>query len=146
MSEKKEFKTLDVGATERVDWKVAQGLSKYMHFDKDGNATFGKNLEIDGTTKLNGGFTPIHSYVFTDTNANNYPFDVYVEVETETNLFSFFGKYSNSLCYGIYRLQNGKISEIRILYMNDISLNPYILHGDNFTGNDTTDQEIQTLP
>lgn len=48
MSEKKEFKTLDVGATERVDWKTAQGLSKYMHFDKDGNATFGKNLEIDG--------------------------------------------------------------------------------------------------
>ena len=50
MSEKKEFKTLDVGATERVDWKVAQGLNKYMHFDKDGDAVIGKNLEIKGNT------------------------------------------------------------------------------------------------
>lgn len=41
MSEKKEFEPLDVGATERVDWKVAQGLSKYVHFDKDGNAIIG---------------------------------------------------------------------------------------------------------
>lgn len=120
--------------------------SELIHADENGNAVIGKNVEIDGTTKLNGGLNPIHSYVFTDTNGGNYPFDVYAELETETNLFSFFGKYSNSFCYGIYKLENGKVSEIRILYLNDISVNPYILHGDNFTGNDTTDKEIATLP
>lgn len=121
-------------------------LEKGLGIDEEGNITADKNLDINGTTKLNGGFNPIHSYVFTDTNAINYPFDVYAEVETETNLFSFFGNYSNSFCYGIYRLENGKVSEIRILYMNDISVNPYILHGDNFTGQDTTDEQIKTMP
>lgn len=121
-------------------------LEKGLGVDEEGNITAGKNLEIDGQLKTNGGFNPIHSYVFTDTNAIDYPFDVYAEVQTETDQFSFFGKYSNSLCYGLYRLQNGKVSEIRILYLNDISVNPYILHGDSFTGNDTTDQEIKTLP
>lgn len=48
MSEKKEFEPLDVGATERVDWKVAQGLSKYVHFDKNGNVVIEKNLEVYG--------------------------------------------------------------------------------------------------
>lgn len=64
MSEKKEFEPLDVGATERVDWKVAQGLNKYVHFDESGNAVIGKNLEIDGTTKLNGGLNPVATYTF----------------------------------------------------------------------------------
>lgn len=64
MSEKKEFEPLDVGATERVDWKVAQGLSKYVHFDKDGNATFGKNITADGTIGGNSGLKPIHEYDF----------------------------------------------------------------------------------
>ena len=120
--------------------------SEVINADKNGNAAIGKNLEIDGTTKLNGGIKPIHSYVFSDTNGQNYPFDVYVEVQSNTNQFSFFGKYSGSLCFGIYVLDNGKVSELRVMYLNDPSENPYILHGDNFSGNDTTDQVIQTLP
>ena len=62
MSEKKEFEPLDVGATERVDWRTAQGLSKYVHFDENGNAVLDKNLEVKGTTKLSGGLKPIHEY------------------------------------------------------------------------------------
>lgn len=122
------------------------GLEKSLGVDKEGNLTAGKNLEIDGTTKLNGGLNAIHSYVLTDNNGQNYPFDVYVELQIQDNWFSFFGKYSDSLCYGIYTLDNGKVSELRVLYLNDPSGNPYILHGDNFSGNATTDQEIQTLP
>ena len=122
------------------------GLEKSLGVDEEGNVTIGKNLEIDGTTKLNGGFKPIHSYVFSDSNGQNYPFDVYVELQTNPNQFSFFGKYSDSLCYGIYAFENGKISELRVMYLNDPSGNPYILHGDNFSGSDTTDKEIQTLP
>lgn len=146
MSEKKEFEPLDVGATERVDWKVAQGLNKYIHFDENGNAVIGKNLEIGGATKLNGGFKPIHSYVLMDSEGINYPFDVYVELPSGGNQFSFFGKYSDSLCYGIYALENGKVNEVRLMYLNDPSENPYILHADNFSGNSTTNQPIQTLP
>ena len=64
MSEKKEFESLDVGATERVDWRTAQGLSKYVHFDENGNAVFAKNLEVDGTIGGNSGLKPLHEYNF----------------------------------------------------------------------------------
>lgn len=120
--------------------------SELIHADENGNAVIGKNLEVDGTTKLNGGLNPIHSYVLTDTNGNNYAFDVYVELQTNPNQFSFLGKYQNTLCLGIYALENGKVSELRLMYLNDPSANPYILHGDNFSGNETTDQEITTNP
>lgn len=121
-------------------------LEKTLPIDEDGNITARNDLEAEGTTKLNGGLKPIHSYVFSDTNGQNYPFDVYVEVQTNPNQFSFLGKYSGSLCFGIYTFENGEVSELRVMYLNDPSENPYILHGDNFSGNDTTDQAIQTLP
>lgn len=35
------------------------GLEKTLGIDKEGNVSVGKNLKIDGTTKLNGGLTPI---------------------------------------------------------------------------------------
>lgn len=120
--------------------------TELIHADESGNAVIGKNLEIDGTTKLNRGLKPIHSYVLTDTNGNNYPFDVYVELQSGANQFSFFGKYADSLCFGIYAFENSKVSELRAMYLNDPSGNPYILHADNFSGNNTTDQEIQTMP
>ena len=40
--------------------------SEIIHSDKNGNAIIGKNLEIDGTTKLNGGLKPIHHYKLGD--------------------------------------------------------------------------------
>ena len=42
-------------------------LEKTLAIGDEGNITAGKNLEVDGTTKLNGGVSPIHSYVLSDT-------------------------------------------------------------------------------
>lgn len=114
MSEKKEFKTLDVGATERVDWKTAQGLSKYVHFDENGNAVIGKNLEIDGTTKLNGGFDPIHIYDLPD----GYKlFVLFEELDEANNGFIGIGfiqtdDNSKDICFFSYSLTNGAISDL----------------------------------
>lgn len=53
MSEKKEFKPLDVGASERVPWKIAKGLAKNIGFKEDGSIEVGKNLEVDGHLQIN---------------------------------------------------------------------------------------------
>lgn len=113
MSEKKEFEPLDVGATERVDWKVAQGLNKYVHFDENGNAVIGKNLEIGGTTKLNGGIEPIHEY-----NLNNgYKLQILFEEQdlpAGDNAFTGIGFLisdddSATSCLANYKVENGNI-------------------------------------
>ena len=118
--------------------------SELIHADKNGNAVIGKNVEVKGTTKLNGGFKPIHSYVLTDTNGHDYPFEVYVEVETDTNWFSFFGNFSNSICLGFYAINNGTITDLRTLYFEDIT-NPYVFRGDNHTGESSVSNEVATM-
>ena len=40
------------------------GLEKTLGIDKEGNITAGKNLAVDGATKLSGGLEPIHEYTF----------------------------------------------------------------------------------
>lgn len=91
MSEKKEFKPLGVGATERLPWELAQGLSKYVHFDKDGNAVIGKNLEVDGTTKLNHGFAPIHEYKLNE--SGTYLLKIFNEIsDPYTGVYTFYGQ------------------------------------------------------
>lgn len=63
MSEKKEFKSLDVGASARIPWKIAKGLRENVGFKDDGSVEIAKNLEIDGNVlSLNGGewgITPV---------------------------------------------------------------------------------------
>lgn len=55
MSEKKEFKSLDVGASARIPWKIAKGLRENVGFKDDGSVEIAKNLEIDGNVlTLNG--------------------------------------------------------------------------------------------
>ena len=66
MSEKKEFKSLDVGASARIPWKIAKGLRENVGFKDDGSVELAKNLEIDGNVlSLNGGewgITPVVVY------------------------------------------------------------------------------------
>lgn len=118
MSEKKEFKPIDVGATERVDWKVAQGLSKYVHFDENGNAVIGKNLEVDGTTKLNGGIDYIHQYSFTDDTGGIWHLNVYASFSSTGNaLINLFDEDGNTSICGIghYDISNQTITSVDIL-------------------------------
>lgn len=111
MSEKKEFEPLDVGATERVDWKVAQGLNKYVHFDENGNAVIGKNLEIDGTAKLSGGLNPIHHYKLDESTT----LDVYFENVTPDGYHYFMGRHNDGFAIGAYLLDGGNVSTYTII-------------------------------
>ena len=121
MSEKKEFKPLDVGATERVDWKVAQGLNKYVHFDGNGNAVIGKNLEIDGTTKLNGGLNYIHKFEFSDNTESIWILiDYGLLSKDNASLIQLYdeGGNTNIIGIGFYTNLNQEIESIDILGFN----------------------------
>lgn len=137
MSEKKEFEPLDVGATERVDWKVAQGLNKYVHFDENGNAVIGKNLEVGGTTKLAGGFEPVETLSF-ETNNGTYTFNIYTQVilsNSDTSKYvNFFGKLDNPdeplsvlVTGSYYRDEQDNIIDVNAIYF-DLGENSIILH------------------
>lgn len=99
MSEKKEFKPLDVGATERLPWELAQGLREYFHIDKDGNITI----------------NPIHTYDI----ASGTKFEILFETPSPDGFTSGFGYiYSaedEALYPGMftYQLTNGKLTSFR---------------------------------
>ena len=139
MSEKKEFKPLDVGASERVPWKIAKGLAKNIGFKDDGSVEVGKNLEVDGQIKLNSGFTAIHTFTLREDDDNNLTVDVYWESamdlskEQTANIYSFSGraygtKNGNSMdlqVLGMYVLQNGELFMLNV--MSQYILGPVFL-------------------
>ena len=101
--------------------------SELIHADENGNAVMGKNLEIDGTTKLNGGFKPIHTYNFKDDEGNDYTLNILFEI-SDTEPTGFIGELSITgetpdLCIGRYRLSNGKIESLSVIYCTG-SANP----------------------
>lgn len=102
MSEKKEFEPLDVGSTERVDWKVAQGLRKYCH---------------------------THTYNFKDDEGSDYVLNTFLETNYNDSI-GFIGElssigYAQELCLGKYTLSNGKINSLSVIYCSDNSANPH---------------------
>lgn len=131
MSDKKEFEPLDVGATERVDWRTAQGLSKYVHFDKNGNAV------IDCGAKLNGGLKAIHEYNFTD-DGNECKLGVFFETYLSvSDAYNFIGYLTNSdgekqLCSGQYFIDNGQLKNIYAWYFYDTQKIPTIQSWNSF--------------
>lgn len=94
-------------------------LNKGIHTDENGNVVIGKNLEVDGTTKMNSGIEPIHSYRINDTST----FYVYFEQEVQYQTFSAFGLLQDS---------NAIFSQIGIA---KYILSDGALIGFNFTGN-----------
>ena len=134
MSEKKEFEPLDVGATERVDWRTAQGLSKYVHFDENGNAALGKNLEVDGTTKLNGGIEPIHNYRI-EANGDIYRlivlFETYDSLNQSYCSFGFIEIEGDSIYPGFFddSIANGAVTRFYGVFENKV----YDFNGSNIT-------------
>ena len=101
MSEKKEFKPLDVGATERVDWRTAQGLRKYFH---------------------------AHTYNFKDDEGTDYVLNTFIETN-DNDTMGFIGElssigYAPELCLGKYTFSNGKINSLSVIYCSDNSANP----------------------
>ena len=119
MSEKKEFEPLDVGATERLPWKLAKGLGKYVNIDENGNAVIGKNLEINGTTKLNGGLEPIHTYEFTDNEGSKWVLDDYGAIHTawDYHIIGLSDEAGNYLVLGLgfYQISEQGANAVEVL-------------------------------
>ena len=47
-----------------IDSELIEALGTDIKFDGTGNVIVGKNLEVGGTTKLNGGINPIHTFTW----------------------------------------------------------------------------------
>lgn len=88
--------------------------TELIHADESGNAVIGKNLEIDGTTKLNSGFEPIHIYNLPD----GYKlFVLFEELDEANNGFIGIGfiqtdDNTKDICFFSYSLTNGAISDL----------------------------------
>ena len=95
--------------------------SEIIHSDENGNAVIGKNLEIDGTTKLNSGFKPIHTY-----NLDNYTFSVLFEIHkgliTERIFFGYitYDDGSDVPCIGSYAIVEGAITRFSAISYDTI--------------------------
>ena len=137
MSEKKDVEPLDVGAPERVDWRTAQGLSKYVHFDENGN------LEVDGATKLSGGLAPTKTIRLSPSNfASDLVFNIFIEIPSaNTGIYTFFGSAENYdegskyLCIGEYskNTSQGGFNYVRAYYMYDNGMTINIIEYDGST-------------
>lgn len=86
-------------------------VNNALEVTSEGNAVVGKNLEVDGTTKLNGGFEPIHTYEFEDQHGDVEKINVFCETLNENiGGFDFFGTLSNSFyVLGNYYLESSKL-------------------------------------
>lgn len=85
--------------------------SEVIHADGSGNAVIGKNVEIDGTTKLNGGLNPIHHYNLDESST----LDVYFESVNSNDNHYFIGRLNDGIAIGAYKLYGGKVSTYTII-------------------------------
>ena len=66
-----------------IDSELIEALGTDIKFDGTGNVKVGKNLEVGGTTKLNGGLKPIHTFTWSTTE-DGYKWDYTLESLYET--------------------------------------------------------------
>ena len=81
-----------------IDSELIEALGTDIRFDGTGNVIVGKNLEVNGTTKLNGGIKPIHTYSTPVIDGQSYDIDVYIEkYNSQSDTHSFMGilRYRN---------------------------------------------------
>ena len=88
--------------------------SDSIHVDKNGDVSIGKNLEIDGTTKLNGGLKPIHHYKLGE-DISSATLDVYFESVNSDDNHYFIGRRNDNIAIGAYILDGGKVSTYTII-------------------------------
>lgn len=95
--------------------------SELIHADENGDAVIGKNLEVGGTTKLNGGFKPIHTY----NEGISTTINVYTEIEYSGG-YTFFGDVNSDIGVGYYELNSSsEISLIQFLTLADTGISVY---------------------
>lgn len=95
--------------------------SEIIQADENGNAVIGKNLEVDGTIRVNAGFKPVSTYQFTatkDGESGSYILADYgnyqghlehiLGVYDENNQYSIVG-------FGIFLIQGQKVDYIYLI-------------------------------
>ena len=107
-----------------IDSELIEALGTDIKFDGTGNVIVGRNLEVGGTTKLNGGIKPIHTYqldgitkfyvIFEDTDHDS-------SVPNDFMGYGWIERFGNgSPCLFYYALQNGKVSVFKGLSRDTI--------------------------
>lgn len=76
-----------------IDSELIEALGTDIKFDGTGNVIVGKNLEVGGTTKLNDGLKPIHTYKWSLTQE---------DLEWDYTLESLYETQEGSLGYTIF--------------------------------------------
>ena len=98
--------------------------SEVIHTDESGNAVIGKNLEVNGTTKLNDGLKAIHTYIYA-----GLIVEVYFEKQNTDfqNSFSFIGCIEGmQFVIGSYQIENGNITHLNFLSIDNDGFQEYI--------------------
>ena len=114
-----------------IDSELIEALGTDIKFDGTGNVIVGKNLGVNGTTKLGGGLEPIHEYTFNDDGAI-CKLGVFLEAYLSlVNAYNFIGYIVDSddvinLCFGQYSIVNGQLNNIYAWYFYDTQEKPNI--------------------
>ena len=114
--------------------------SELIHVDENGNAVIEKNLEVDGTTKLNGGIEPIHVYKI-QVGLDGYKlivlFEKYDSNNTTYCAFGFLEHEGDSIYPGVfdYSINNAAITYFHGVFENTIY---------DFDGSSITESQIAT--
>lgn len=109
-----------------IDSELIEALGTDIKFDGTGNVTIGKNLEVGGTTKLNGGLDPIHTFTWSITQEDykwDYTLESLYETTEATMGYTIFNGYLRIYVNGVgvsqdyaiigeYSSYKGKINEI----------------------------------
>ena len=114
-------------------------LEKGLGIDKKGNVRVEKSLEVKGTTKLNGGFEPIHSYEI-QADIVGYRlivlFEKYDSINETYSAFGFIEHDGDSIYPGVfdYSINNGAITYFYGVFENKV----YQLDGGSITESEIT--------
>ena len=107
-----------------IDSELIEALGTDIKFDGTGNVIVGKNLEIGGKTKLNGGIKPIHTYKL-DNITKLYVISEDTDHDSSVpNDFMGYGwieRFGNGRpCIFYYALQDGNVSVFKGLSSDTI--------------------------
>lgn len=115
--------------------------TEIIHADENGDAVIGKNVEVGGTTKLNGGLKPIHDYVFIHTDSDVYRlivlFEKYDEINEAYCGFGFIEHEGDIIYPGFfdYSILNGAITHFHGVFESKVF---------DFNGSSITESQIST--
>ena len=106
-----------------IDSELIEALGTDIKFDGTGNVKVGKNLEVDGITKLNKGLAFIHTYPVSSTQNIKIIFEKYLDGLGYTG---FIGTLSDGqsefICIGTYLDVGGPYKVVSLMFIDNNDL------------------------